>query len=97
MEKILAIGSVVKVNMKNLEKPIMIIGRFMKSSKEPESKMYDYLGVVYPYGFVGNDNLILFDEEGIEQILYEGYINQDELDLSDNLLNELEEQNEKNK
>ncbi len=96
MKKILSIGSVVKVDMENLNQEVMVIGRFMKDTNN-NNKMYDYMGVLYPYGFLEPDNVILFDEVAIKEIKFEGYINKEELELSNKLLEELESLNEKSK
>lgn len=93
MKKILSIGSIVEVDMKNLEQEVMIIGRFMKDANN--NKMYDYMGVLYPYGFLDPEQIILFDEIAIKEIKFEGYINKEELELSNKLLEELEHKNEK--
>lgn len=88
MKKILPIGSVVKLSMEGLTKDVMIMGRFLKDQNN-NNKMYDYVGVIYPYGFIGTDKAVLFNEEAIDIIKYEGYINEEELEISKKILEEL--------
>lgn len=88
MENILAIGSIVKVNMNNLKNDIMIIGRIVRDTES--DCLYDYMGVLYPYGFLNPEQIILFNEEGIDEVIFEGYISKEEIKLSKEILNELE-------
>lgn len=88
MKDILAIGSVVRVNMNNLDEDVMIISRIMKDINN--NCFYDYMGVIHPYGFLSPEQVILFDEEAIEEIKFEGYISKEEIELSSKILKELE-------
>lgn len=69
---LLPIGSVVSLNKGN--KKLMVIGVKQMESANPE-KIYDYLGVVYPEGFVGENAVFLFDHKDILDIIYTGYKN----------------------
>lgn len=69
MKELLPIGSVVL--LKNAKKRLMIIG--ILTAKRQDEKLYDYLGVVYPEGFMGADNNFLFDHEDIEEVVFTGY------------------------
>ena len=67
---LLPIGSVVM--LKNAEKPVMIFGIKQLDSDKPDVE-YDYIGVLYPEGNIGNNFQYLFNHQDIDQILFEGY------------------------
>lgn len=71
MKDLLPVGSVVL--LKDATKKLMIIGILQVNSKE--NKMFDYLGVPYPEGFVGAENNFLFNHEDINDIIFTGYTN----------------------
>ena len=70
IEKFLPIGSVVM--LKDATKELMIIGYCMKS-EENGDKIYDYLGCVYPIGYISPEVNFLFDHESIDNVLYKGF------------------------
>ena len=69
---LLPIGSVVSLN--NGNKKLMVIGVKQMESENPK-KIYDYLGVVYPEGFVGENAVFLFDHKDILDVIHTGYKN----------------------
>lgn len=69
-EKTLPIGSVVK--SKAGKKNIMIVGYYQCKAGDT-NKIYDYVGVAFPEGFLSGDQLALFDHSEIEHILYLGF------------------------
>lgn len=71
MKDLLPVGSVVL--LKDATKKLMIIG--ILQVNPTEEKIYDYLGVPYPEGFVGADNNFLFNHENINDIIFKGYTN----------------------
>lgn len=71
-KNLLPIGSVVL--LKEGSKKLMIIG--IKPVKEDEpNKIYDYIGVIYPEGFLGNQYNFLFNHEDINDVVFTGYNN----------------------
>lgn len=54
--KLLPIGTVVK--LEDMEQSVMIIGRMAISEDKRE---FDYVGVLYPIGFIGNENVLCFN------------------------------------
>lgn len=70
----LPIGSVVL--LKNEVKKLMIVGILPIKQGEPEV-MYDYIGVLYPEGFVSNEFSFLFNHEDITDVIFEGYNNKE--------------------
>ena len=71
MKELLPIGSVVL--LKNATKKLMIIG-IMQVMKDPD-KMYDYLAVPFPEGYLGAENNFLFNHDDINDVIFEGYHN----------------------
>lgn len=71
MKDLLPVGSVVL--LKDATKKLVIIGILQVNSEQ--NRIYDYLGVPYPEGFMGADNNFLFDHEDINDIIFTGYTN----------------------
>lgn len=67
---ILPIGTIVL--LQNATKKMMIIG-VKQIIKEKLNKTYDYIGVPYPEGFLGNTFTWLFNAEDINDVLFKGY------------------------
>ena len=70
MNKVLPIGAVVL--LKEAQKPLMIVG-YKPTGIDKEEK--DYMGVLYPIGYTSLNEIAGFNHKDIEEILYEGYIN----------------------
>ena len=68
-EVLLPIGSIVVLN--EGYKKLMIIGRMQLQGKE--EKLWDYLGVLYPEGYLGEGYTFLFNNEDIKEVVFEGY------------------------
>ena len=69
---LLPIGSIVL--LKDGAKKLMIIG--IKPVKEDDpDRVYDYIGVIYPEGFIGNEYNFLFDHDNITDVIFRGYEN----------------------
>ena len=71
IKKLLPVGSIVL--LKDATKKLMIIGILQVNSEE--NKTFDYLGVPYPEGFLGEDTNFLFNHEDINDIIFTGYDN----------------------
>lgn len=67
---LLPIGSIVL--LKDGEKKLMIIG-IMQSEMAENGREYDYLGILYPEGHVGEQFQYLFNHEDIEEIVFRGF------------------------
>lgn len=72
IDKLLPIGSV--VFLKGGAKKLMIIG-IKQIKTDEENKEFDYIGVLYPEGFLGNETNFLFNHEDINDIVFTGYDN----------------------
>ncbi len=75
---VLPIGSVVL--LKNSTKKLMIIGFAQVAANEP-NKVYDYVGCVFPEGFMGPDQTFLFDSHQIEKIYAVGYQDEEQMNF----------------
>ena len=73
---VLPIGSVVL--LKNSTKKLMIMGFAQVSASAPK-KVYDYVGCVFPEGFLGPDKTYLFDSNQIEKIYAVGYQDEEQM------------------
>ena len=71
MKDLLPIGSVVL--LKDATKKLVIIGVLQVNAEQ--NKMYDYLAVPYPEGYLGADNNYLFNQGDINDIIFRGYTN----------------------
>lgn len=69
MEKILPVGSVVKVE--GLEAKQVVIGLLLENTGD--ANVYDYLGAVYPVGYFPNENVSFFNHDSIIEVLHQGY------------------------
>lgn len=72
MKEYLPIGSVVL--LRDASKKLMITGIQPVPSDEPE-KVYDYIGVVYPEGYLGSEYNFLFNHSDINDVVFRGYTN----------------------
>ena len=74
--ELLPIGSVVLLN--DARKKILIIGLMpIKHLESGEDIGYDYIGVPYPEGYIGQESAMVFNHENIAEISFEGYSNEE--------------------
>lgn len=66
---LLPIGSVVL--LKEAEKRLMVYG--IKQIDTSTNTEFDYVGVLYPEGNIGDDTKFLFNHEDIETVFFIGY------------------------
>ena len=67
--ELLPIGSVVL--LKNATKRLMVYG--VGQTDESENVEYDYIGVMYPEGNMGEGTHFLFNHSDIDTIVFRGY------------------------
>lgn len=74
--ELLPVGSVVL--LKEAQKKLVIMG-IMQTKRLPDGqiRIYDYLGVPYPQGYVGSASGMLFNHEKIQEIFFTGYTDQE--------------------
>ena len=66
---LLPIGTIVL--LKDGEKKLMING--IMQTDMSDNKEYDYLGILYPEGHIGEQFQYLFNHEDIREIVFRGY------------------------
>ena len=71
-KNLLPIGSVVL--LKEGTKKLMIIGMKPMSTDKPDV-IYDYVGVLYPEGFLSSEYSFMFNHEDINDVIFTGYNN----------------------
>lgn len=89
IKELLPIGSIVL--LKDGEKRLMIDG-VMQSNEGGNGEEYDYLGVLYPEGHIGDQFQYLFNHEDIDKIIFRGYEDEER----DNFIKKLKAFYEKN-
>lgn len=70
VNSLLPIGSVVLLC--GGHKKLMIIGFLQGVQSGDERKQYDYIGVLFPEGFISVDSLILFNHDQIDSVAFTG-------------------------
>ena len=71
LEGLLPIGSVVL--LKESTKRVMIIGVCQRQLNIDQDIIWDYCGCVYPEGYMGGDQIFMFNGNQIEQVYALGY------------------------
>lgn len=79
--KLFPIGTVVK--LEEVEPIIMIIGRIVVSA---DKRDFDYVGVPYPVGYLGDEKVLCFNHDKIVEEMHRGYMTESELVLREKLL-----------
>jgi len=72
INELLQIGSVVL--LKGSIRKLVVMGVKPVRPEEPD-KIYDYLGVLYPEGYLGGKSCFLFNHSDINDVIYYGYKN----------------------
>ena len=84
-KNMLPIGSVIRAE--GGERYLMICGRIVCS--EDSDTIYDYCGCLYPEGITGSDNMFFFNRDAIEQILFIGFQDPQEIEYRTEILENL--------
>lgn len=80
LKELLPIGSVVLLN--NAYKKIVIIGVMqIKHTDDGQNIVYDYMGVPYPEGYMGQETGLLFNHTSIQEIIFKGFVNKERDDF----------------
>ena len=79
--KLFPIGTVVK--LEEVEPIIMIIGRMVVSA---DKRDFDYIGVPYPVGYLGEEKVLCFNHDKIVEEMHRGYMTERELVLREKLV-----------
>lgn len=70
IKEMLPIGSIVR--LRDGEKRLMIAG-IKQTDAAGDNREYDYLGLLYPEGHIGDEFQYLFNHEDIEELLFRGF------------------------
>ena len=81
-DNLLPIGSVVL--LKDASKRIMVCGFCCKAAKD-DGKIYDYVGCLYPEGFISSNKNLLFNHEQIGEVINLGYSDEEEKKFKEKL------------
>ncbi len=81
VKELLPIGSVVL--LKGGTKKAMIYG--IKQVDKATETEFDYIGVVYPEGNLGDGSQFFFNHDGIDQVFFTGYENEERTEFIDKL------------
>ena len=73
LDYLLPIGSVVR--LKEATRKIMIFG--VKQTNADTDITYDYIGVIYPEGNIGQEYQVMFHHDMIEEIYFRGFENEE--------------------
>ena len=73
INQLLPTGNV--VTLKDAEKKLLIIG--ITVEHEELDKVYDYIAVPFPEGYIDQETMLLFDHKDIEKIEFIGFVNAD--------------------
>ena len=80
-KELLPIGSIVL--LKEGTKKLMVFG--IRQTDAQSGREYDYSGVLYPEGNLGNETWFLFDDENIEKVFFRGYEDKEREDFLEKL------------
>lgn len=89
--ELLPIGSV--VILKNAAKKLMVFG--VGQTDQSENKEYDYIGVMYPEGNMGEGTQFLFNHSDIDKVFFRGYEDEERQSFISSLQEYYEELNDK--
>ncbi len=92
MREYLPIGSVVL--LKNARKKLVIIG-IKQIVQGEEEKKFDYMGLLYPEGYLTQELTYMFNHEDITDVIFRGYHNPEREQYLENVEKYLENQEEK--
>lgn len=82
IRELLPIGSIVL--LRDGEKRLMICG-ILQSEANGDGQEYDYLGVLYPEGHIGEEFQYLFNHEDISKIVFRGFDDEERQKFLENL------------
>lgn len=77
---IFPIGTIVKLY--NGESNLMILNRYPLYNENGKIGYFDYSGTVYPFGKL-EEQVYYFNQENIETVLHEGYVDDSEIALQE--------------
>ena len=76
-EHILPLGTVLKVKKGKGE--LMVAGRAQLYNNQGVIGYFDYAAIRYPQGLASNSDFLFFNDEDIEEVIFEGYRSEQEI------------------
>ncbi|MDD5887910.1 MAG: DUF4176 domain-containing protein [bacterium] len=73
LKKALPLGSVVL--LKGAKRYLVVMGYLMV--EEGTDKVWDYMGCAYPVGAISSEATLMFDEEQIDKVIFEGFTDEE--------------------
>jgi hypothetical protein len=92
MKQFLPVGTIVL--LEGGDKRLMIYG--IMQINPADSKQYDYIGCLYPEGFVGTEHNYLFNNEDIKNVVFIGFVDGEQQTFRARLGEFLKEQESQN-
>lgn len=71
VNQLLPVGSV--ITLKGASKKLLIVGITVERAED--RKVYDYIAVPFPEGYIDSETMFLFFHKDIEHVDYIGYVN----------------------
>ena len=89
MENLLPIGSVVSVgDEENGYVPVVIAGY---GGQNDEKRVFDYIGFIFPFGYISRDKIIIFDSKRIHEVVQKGYEDEEYKDIISDIKNRIDQ------
>lgn len=86
---LLALGSIITLKKDNENTKLMVVTRGAITNVNGEEGFFDYAAVIYPVGIVDNQ-LYFFNNEDIGKIIFKGFSDEDDKELTSKLLSRME-------
>lgn len=87
MKQLYPLGSIVR--LKKGMKRIMICGRLQV--RNSDQKLFDYSACLYPEGILNPEEMFLFQHEDIDELVFQGYEDDDEVKIKQYIENRKKE------
>lgn len=78
MKRLLPLGTIVK--LKEETDKIMIVSRLVR--KERNGEIFDYCGCLVPQGIQNPNNVVIFNHEDVNRLLFIGFQDEQEIEYS---------------
>ncbi|MFJ7747129.1 DUF4176 domain-containing protein [Peribacillus sp. NPDC097295] len=84
--KLLPNGSIILLEGGNIK--LMIYGRkqILVTEDDDNGKMYDYLAVPYPEGYISPEYTYVFNHANIAEVIFEGFTDEEEVEFQNILV-----------
>jgi hypothetical protein len=90
-EEYLPLGTIVRLNNSNAK--VMIIARGSLYNKLGDFGYFDYSAVPYPFGLFDSNNVLFFNQEDVQEVIFKGYKDDEEAAYISDLVRTISEKN----